>query len=308
MMKGRWLVVLLGVPLAVLAFRLGGWWLGLPLAALVGYGAIEMSRLACPAGSGSGIAVVSVAVGAALMPVVATLEPTFTGFAPLALGVIVGVTALAVIGAVARYGTENGQGVALRGSAVTAFGAVYVGVSGAFAVLLTGLPVDLGWAGGGGPGGASTPVAFFDRVGWAGFAAVALPLSVTWVGDSAAFLVGTRWGRAKLAPRISPAKTWTGAWGGIAGSVMAAAAWVWLVPPLLPGAELPTWAVLVAGAVIGACAQFGDLAESLFKREAGVKDSGSFFRGHGGVLDRIDSLLLSLPVGYIVLVSLESLQ
>ena len=304
-MKGRWLVVLLGVPLAVIAFRLGGWWLGLPLAALVGYGAVEMCRLASLAGPGSGTYRILVAVGTALMPMAATLEPTFTGFAPLALGLLVGITSLVVVATVVGGGPEGGRGVGLFGSAVTVFGVAYVGVPGAFAVLLTGLPDELGWAGG---HDTMTNATFFDPSGWSGLAAVALPLSVTWIGDTAAFMAGTRWGRSKLAPRISPAKTWAGCWGGLIGSVAAAALWAWLASPLLPGVELKFWMILLSGAVIGASGQVGDLAESLFKREAGVKDSGSFFRGHGGVLDRLDSLLLSLPVGYVVLVSMEWLR
>jgi phosphatidate cytidylyltransferase len=119
-----------------------------------------------------------------------------------------------------------------------------------------------------------------------------LLLALVWAADSAAFLVGRRWGSRRLAPRISPGKTWEGVWAalvaGISLSVLAA--------PLL-GLGGAQWIRLVAvgvGTVLFAV--LGDLLESLCKRAAGVKDSGSLLPGHGGVLDRVDSLTAAAPL------------
>lgn len=118
-----------------------------------------------------------------------------------------------------------------------------------------------------------------------------LALSVNWVGDVAAYYVGRSLGRHKMAPRISPAKSWEGA----AASTVASVAYAYFYfPHLLPGVALP-WVlgIAVAGNVAG---QMGDLCESAIKRGAGVKDSGTMLPGHGGWLDRIDSSLFALPV------------
>ena len=113
-------------------------------------------------------------------------------------------------------------------------------------------------------------------------------LAVVWAADSGAWLCGRRFGRTRLAPRVSPGKTWEGAAGGLAaGAAVGAAAW-WLVLPA-PGLLLAS--VLAAGASV-----VGDLYESLCKRRAGVKDSGRLLPGHGGLLDRIDGLTAAAPV------------
>ena len=118
------------------------------------------------------------------------------------------------------------------------------------------------------------------------------------IGDIGAYAVGRLVGRTRIAPTVSPNKTWEGLVGGIVSSAVAG----WFVLPLVD-AEL--FADPVDGAVIAALAAlagfFGDLAESMVKRDLGLKDLGRLLPGHGGVLDRIDALLLSLPVGYYAL-------
>jgi phosphatidate cytidylyltransferase len=115
---------------------------------------------------------------------------------------------------------------------------------------------------------------------------------VTWFGDSAAYFVGSLLGRHKLAPRVSPKKTWEGAAGGLLGNLAGAA--------LMKFAHvLPEWGALdlVAVAILlGLVGQLGDLVESAWKRSAGIKDSGSSIPGHGGMLDRLDSLVFAAPV------------
>ena len=148
---------------------------------------------------------------------------------------------------------------------------------------------------------------------------------LVWCGDIAAYYVGRAIGRHKLAPRVSPGKSWEGA----IASVVAAMLVSWLLfhfhAPILmalrnigllsrfghtydspsptaqpPLGSVPLWLILLFGALTNIGAQLGDLVESAIKRGAGVKDSGALLPGHGGVLDRIDALLFALPVGVIV--------
>jgi len=125
-------------------------------------------------------------------------------------------------------------------------------------------------------------------------ALVLLPLVVTWVCDTCAMAAGTLIGGPKLTPVLSPHKTWAGAVGGVVGGLIAALLYGPLVLNRL-GLQLGVWQLVTVGAVVAAAAQVGDVAESLFKREAGVKDSSSLIPGHGGVLDRLDSLYFVLP-------------
>jgi phosphatidate cytidylyltransferase len=127
------------------------------------------------------------------------------------------------------------------------------------------------------------------------FALALLPLVITWVCDTAAMAAGTLVGGPKLAPVLSPRKTWAGAIAGVVAAVAAALAYGALVLARVP-MGLTVWQLVVAAIVIAVAAQFGDVAESLFKREAGVKDSSALIPGHGGVLDRLDSLYFVLPV------------
>jgi phosphatidate cytidylyltransferase len=131
---------------------------------------------------------------------------------------------------------------------------------------------------------------------------VTFVLCVVWGGDIAALYIGRAWGRHKLAPSLSPNKTWEGTIGSVAGSLLVAGALLgvaaWLETWNSARLSFPdeTWYWLALAALINIAAQVGDLAESALKRSAGVKDSGSLLPGHGGVLDRIDALLLAAPV------------
>ena len=137
--------------------------------------------------------------------------------------------------------------------------------------------------------------ASFGPRSWAGAAVVFFPLVVTWVGDSAAMTGGRTFGGPKMAPTISPGKTRSGGVAGLAGSAVAGALWARFA--LAPaGIELGLGAAALIGLALGVVGQVGDLAESLLKREAGVKDSSHLIPGHGGVLDRFDSLIFVLPV------------
>ena len=111
-----------------------------------------------------------------------------------------------------------------------------------------------------------------------------------WVGDSVAMYVGRSLGRHKMAPGVSPGKTWEGSVGGIIGGVLTA---VLIAPVFLP--HLVLWQKIGLGVLITLSAQLSDLGESLLKRYVGVKDSSRLIPGHGGVLDRVDSLLFATP-------------
>jgi phosphatidate cytidylyltransferase len=131
----------------------------------------------------------------------------------------------------------------------------------------------------------------------AGLAMVALPaqqvlavLVLTWIADTTAYFAGTRWGRHKLAPSVSPGKTWEGAAGGLAGVL----AYAGIMAAMVEGIA---WApFLGAAALLAVLSIVGDLFESAAKRQAAVKDSGTLLPGHGGILDRIDSATSALPI------------
>ena len=123
-------------------------------------------------------------------------------------------------------------------------------------------------------------------------------LLVVFACDTGAFAVGRLAGRHRMAPRLSPNKTWEGAAGGLAASVGAA-----LLVGLAFELTLPEWHQALIGAVAGVAAQVGDLFESALKRAANVKDSGSIMPGHGGILDRMDSILFALPAVFYMLLA-----
>lgn len=158
------------------------------------------------------------------------------------------------------------------------------------------------------------PLGFLVQVRqqWAGAILLVYVLLVVWAGDTTAYFVGRVFGRHLMTPRVSPKKTWEGAVGSMLGSLVVGWAFLANAQPIssaLLQAHLierrdgyfalqpwPLVTILVLSAVINVGAQLGDLVESLIKRGAGVKDSGALLPGHGGMLDRIDALLLAAPV------------
>jgi phosphatidate cytidylyltransferase len=138
------------------------------------------------------------------------------------------------------------------------------------------------------PAGAPLAAALDGGRGWL----LAVVLTV-WAADTGAYAVGRSVGRRPFAPHISPSKTWEGTIGGVASGAIAAAV---LVAGL--GASPVVGALL--GIVVAVAAVIGDLAESVLKRAAGVKDSGTLIPGHGGMLDRVDSLLFAAPAAWLV--------
>lgn len=162
----------------------------------------------------------------------------------------------------------------LSAVAITLFGVVYTGL---FPVFLVVIRHD-----------------GFGLKSWAGTALVFFPLIVTWVCDTAAMFGGRMFKGPKLAPTVSPGKTRSGGISGVVAGIAVAPLYGWLA--LEPaGLEIAAWKLVLCAGVWSVIGQIGDLAESLFKREVGLKDSSSLIPGHGGVLDRFDSLYFVLP-------------
>jgi len=159
--------------------------------------------------------------------------------------------------------------------AVTIFGIMYIGWMGSHLVMLRELPAALG---------------LDDRMG---VQLVFFAALLTWATDTGAYLFGVAFGRHPLIPRISPKKTVEGAIGGL----LAAGLCGWLCAKGLTPFLTPL-AATVVGLIVGVMAQLGDLVESMIKRDAGIKDSAELIPGHGGVLDRFDSMLFTVPVLY----------
>ena len=137
--------------------------------------------------------------------------------------------------------------------------------------------------------------------------ALLLLMAVAWVSDTAAYFAGRRFGRRKLAPSISPGKTWEGVAGALLAVSAYAALWSYAWPAYFPHALSATgfgpFGMLLLLWLLTAVGVYGDLFESALKRRAGVKDSGTLLPGHGGVLDRIDALTAVLPVAALVYLS-----
>ena len=277
----RWLVAAVGMPTAVALAWIGRWGLGPVLALFCAGAALEVYRLA----ETQGIRALRTpgAIGAAAVVMIATFYPSVAEAGPILWTFVMAF--LLLLSAVAAL-VRGVEGRPLMVVAVTAAGALIPAGGMSFLVLIRHLPVRM-------------PPGAFDL--WptvAGVALFAYPLMVTWMTDSAAFFGGRRWGTRKLAPRLSPGKTLEGGLLGLLGGTLGG----WIMGELVFGLWLgmPVTGVLgaVGGLLISALSQLGDLAESAWKREAGVKDSGTVFPGHGGILDRMDSLVFTIPASY----------
>jgi phosphatidate cytidylyltransferase len=192
---------------------------------------------------------------------------------PLAIPALVTV---GVIGIALAQLLDAGGEEALGSVSTTVYGAAYVGLLLAHFVLIREVPRLV-------PG---MPY-------WLGAVLVGVPVLLTWVNDSAAYVIGRRWGRRKLIPRVSPGKTTEGALGAFLVTVLAAVPTLLLVDRWVPLFGLGN--ALAIGALVGIAAPVGDLVESAFKRDVGVKDASDLIPGHGGVLDRFDSLMTVVP-------------
>ncbi|MGH2532487.1 MAG: phosphatidate cytidylyltransferase [Thermomicrobiales bacterium] len=175
---------------------------------------------------------------------------------------------------------------------VAFLGALYLGVPVYAAVALRGIDgtVERAWL---------RELDDWTSLGWdaapRGLAWLLLVVLVTWLSDTGAYLIGRAVGRRPLIPVVSPNKTWEGLIGGLVFAAGTGALCVWLF-----GLNVNPLAGVGIGLIIAVVGVVGDLAESVIKRQAGVKDSGTLIPGHGGMLDRVDALLFTLPVGWFI--------
>jgi phosphatidate cytidylyltransferase len=168
---------------------------------------------------------------------------------------------------------------AITGSAATVTGVVYVGWLLSHAILLRNWPLEPG----------SPDLGFFF---------VILVIATTFLADAGAFFAGRYLGRHKLWPRISPGKTWEGAAGGVVVGTLGTVATKLVFDAWIFETGMPVIHCLILGVILCVVSIFGDLTESMLKRDAGIKDSGTIVPGHGGILDRLDSLLFTIPTTY----------
>lgn len=274
----RVLVAAVGIPVVIGALYLGDAYLATLLAVFAALAAREFFDLARPLGIDP-ISVVGIPV-AALIPIAVhgqllrVLEiPVFT------VGLLIVLVVLAL--AVPMRGVS---GRPMAAAAVTLLGAAYTGGTLAYAYVLRYFVYAIGDV--------------------SGLLVALLPIVLTWASDTGAYFAGNAIGGRKLAPSISPSKTVAGAVGGVVLTVIAAYVLVhYLLRPYAQLAFSP-WGLVVFAMVVSVAAQVGDLAESVFKRSAGVKDSGNLLPGHGGALDRLDSLFFVLPVAYVLYLQL----
>ena len=282
MLWQRLLTAAIGIPAMLAVVYAGHWWLGGAVALLALVGLREFFALTAAAQASadshrrSGIGPLHLlGYGFALaLPLVHTVLPE-AGAAARLLAVALPAAALL---AIVRWGRSSPSSPRVA-TAVAGLGALILPSLFTYLVALRNLdagPVLLS--------GLNVRVA-------GGTCWLLLVLASCWAADTAAYAVGKKWGRRKLCPAISPGKTVEGAIAGLIGSLLATAAFgLWFGLPIAYGAPL--------GALLGVTGQLGDLAESKLKRWARVKDSGALLPGHGGVLDRFDSLLLNAPVGF----------
>jgi phosphatidate cytidylyltransferase len=269
----RVLFALVGAPLTIALIYFGGWILASALGIISALGAWELYRMTRSAGNEpldtAGIVI------AACVPLLvhATYLGVFRATVTVALLIFLALTA----GVIWARGTARKPLVAL---ALTVMGIIYPS-------LVTYM----------------YPIRYHDyAVGaTAGTVLLMFPIILTWSTDTGAYFVGRALGKHKLISSVSPAKTIEGAIGGVVFAIVIA--WLYVMFLLKPMAQLTMLPVglTVFAILISIVGQTGDLVESLFKRDAGVKDSSTLLPGHGGILDRFDSLLFVLPVAYVLL-------
>jgi phosphatidate cytidylyltransferase len=169
---------------------------------------------------------------------------------------------------------EKGRDKAATDFAGTVGGIVYLGWIGAYLITLRSMPGGLWW--------------------------LVIVLPTIWLADMAAFFIGVRFGKHRMSPRLSPKKSWEGYWAGVIFGTLSTVGLA-LLWHSLGGPAIAWWQAGGLGAALSILTTLGDLGESMFKRQAGMKDASNFFPGHGGVLDRIDSWLWGAALGYLII-------
>jgi phosphatidate cytidylyltransferase len=272
-LASRVLSALVLLPVIALLVWWSVWPVVIAVAAATSIGLLELYG-AFAAGGYRPHTVLGVGIGLALVLSVALRSIVPFDLLPLVL------TSAIMASLIAQLLRRNQEG-ALPDWALTLVGAFYVGWLLSHFIMLRELDEPLLPA-------PLTPLAIEPGAAW-----VYLTLAITFLQDTTAYFVGRSLGRHKLAPTLSPKKTWEGAAGGMAGAIIGSLAGI-----LLLGLPISLGAGVVLGVIGGIVGPLGDLAESLIKRQVGLKDAGYIIPGHGGVLDRADSLLFTAPALY----------
>lgn len=267
MLAKRLLVAIILLPIALFIIHLGGPVFNAAVTILLGVTAWEYVRLF----RASGLHPASLlAVGGVVLLAVGRALNGFES-APLTL-------TLLVLASIAYHVLAYERGASQAGTdfSVTMSGAVYAGWLGAYLISIRDMPDGKWW--------------------------LLVVLPSVWLADSGAYFLGQRFGRHPFSPLVSPKKTWEGYVGGmifgtLGGGILAT---IWSLGAG-PGTAITLWTGAFLGFVLTVFTPLGDLGESMIKRQAGVKDSGTFLPGHGGAFDRIDSWLWAAPIGYYVI-------
>jgi phosphatidate cytidylyltransferase len=264
MLGKRILVTVILLPIGLAAIWLGGWYLTAVVALFLSLAAWEYVNLFRLGGFKPAVVLV---VGGTLMLLIGR---NISGFKDadwmISLIILLGMTYHLV-----AY--ERGRDQAATDFGVTLSGVLYIGWFGAYFISLRNLPDGIWW--------------------------ILVVLPAVWFADSGAYFIGSRFGRHKLSPRLSPKKTWEGYFGGIVVAVVLTTLLVviWQAVMGTNSVITPLRGALV-GLVMGVFPTLGDLGESMIKRQVGVKDSGKLLPGHGGAFDRIDSWIWAVMIGY----------
>ncbi len=283
----RILVGIIGAPIIVATIILGGWWFFAFVQVIALMGLSEFYQMAENKARGNRVAGYTAGIAAGF---ILQFTGDLYGLAAhegARLFLLISILLLFTI-VVLSMELWRARPNAIVNVSVTVFGVLYVSLGMESLIGLRTL-FEAPWlrfdAGGG------DPTTFPDTYGmWL----VLNMLGAIWTCDTAAYFIGSKFGRHKLFERISPKKSWEGALSGFVGSIVFFTVMSYIFLPVLP-----VWHAIIVGGLIGAAGQLGDLAESLLKRDAGVKDSSNLIPGHGGILDRSDSVLFVAPLVYI---------
>jgi phosphatidate cytidylyltransferase len=261
MLSKRLIVAIILIPVGVTLIKIGGWPFTLFIALFLGVAAWEFCNLFKKAGYAPATSLVIIGV------VALTITRLLSGFKYQDL-----ILTIIVLSAMSYHliAYERGRDTSATDFSISLAGLVYLGILGSHLISLRLLPEGLWW--------------------------FMLIMPVAWMADSGAFFIGSRFGKHRMAPRLSPKKSWEGYVGGIVVGIITGIvlSYLWgLVSPVMSLSK-----GVIVGVVLSVLPTLGDLGESMIKRQFGVKDSGNLLPGHGGILDRVDSWIWAAAIGY----------